>query len=193
MIYACELCLQGEVALSKWSGRPAQPRRSARTAPLTRRGLCWRRTCSLGVRAGWCQSASLCLWSRSSRASRSKTGCSSPVTRRGELGEALEISLAVVVVLEDHVLVDIHGPPVASVALGAHQCLAGGAVQLQYFFSSMGNATPAGPWPNGIREPGASVATESKHPIGDGSQGLAQNADYFLLAPGLMRAAGERI
>ncbi len=27
----------------------------------------------------------------------------------------------------------------------------------------IGNATPAGPWPNGIREPGASAATESKH------------------------------
>jgi hypothetical protein len=28
----------------------------------------------------------------------------------------------------DHLLLDIHGNPVASVALGAHQCLAGGAL-----------------------------------------------------------------
>jgi hypothetical protein len=42
-----------------------------------------------------------------------------------------------------------------------------------YFFHSIGNATPAGPWPNGIREPGASAAAESKHSQGGGSQGLA--------------------
>jgi hypothetical protein len=32
-----------------------------------------------------------------------------------------------------------------------------------YFFSSMDNTTFAGPSPNGIREPGASATTESKH------------------------------
>ena len=52
----------------------------------------------------------------------------SPLGCRGELSEALEIRLAVVVALEDHLLLDVHGNPIASVALGAHQRLAGRAV-----------------------------------------------------------------
>jgi hypothetical protein len=47
----------------------------------------------------------------------------------------------------------------------------------------IGNATPAGPWPNGIPEPGASVATESKHSLGAVARGSRRtpNMDTYCL------------
>jgi hypothetical protein len=48
--------------------------------------------------------------------------------------------------------------------------------------SRMGNTTPAGPWPGGIREPALrSLQKVSTHE--GGSQGLAQNAEYLLAPP----------